>query len=73
MEVMALAPNAEVTAYPWKEQEDVRAKTINQVRAFLQAHQPAITARGDGQAVGPHDRTAGTISVAHPKNSRDCP
>ena len=45
MEVVALAPKAEVTVYPWKEQEDVRAKTINQVRDFLLAHQPAKTAR----------------------------
>jgi len=27
-----------------KEQEDVKAKTINQVRDFLKAHQPAISA-----------------------------
>jgi pimeloyl-ACP methyl ester carboxylesterase len=40
MELVALAPNAEVTVYPWKEQPDVFAKTINQVREFLQAHQP---------------------------------
>ena len=44
MEVVELAPKAEVTVYPWKEQEDVRAKTINQVRDFLRAHQPAKTA-----------------------------
>ena len=41
MEVVELAPKAEVTVYPWKEQEDVLAKTINQVRDFLRAHQPA--------------------------------
>ena len=41
MEVVELAPKAEVTVYPWKEQEDVLAKTINQVRDFLLAHQPA--------------------------------
>ncbi len=38
MEVVALAPNVEVSAYPWKEQEDVLAKTIVQVREFLLAH-----------------------------------
>ncbi len=43
IEVAEMAPKAEVTLYPWKEQEDVRAKTINQVREFLLAHQPAIT------------------------------
>ena len=43
MELVELAPKAEVTAYPWKESEDVKAKTINQVRDFLLAHQPAHT------------------------------
>ena len=41
IEVAELAPNAEVTVYPWKEEKDLLAKTINQVREFLQAHQPA--------------------------------
>jgi hypothetical protein len=40
-----LAPKAEVTVYPWKEQPDVLAETINQAREFLRAHQPA-TAKG---------------------------
>ena len=44
MDLVALAPNAEVTVYPWKEQKDVLAKTINQGRDFLLAHQPAKTA-----------------------------
>ncbi len=45
MEVVELGPKAEVTVYPWKEEPDVFAKTINQVREFLQSHQPA-TAKG---------------------------
>jgi len=40
-----LAPKAEVTVYPWKEQKDLLAETINKVRDFLMAHQPATTAR----------------------------
>ncbi len=44
MELVELAPKAEVTVYPWKEQQDVLAKTINQVRNFLLAHQPATAA-----------------------------
>ena len=44
MDLVELAPKAEVTAYPWKESEDIKAKTINQVRDFLRAHQPAHTA-----------------------------
>ena len=41
MAMVDLAPNAEVTAYPWKEDEDTLAATINQVRDFLVRHQPA--------------------------------
>ena len=33
MALVELAPNAEVTAYPWKESDDVRAQAIEQVRA----------------------------------------
>ena len=44
VDLAALAPRAEVTAYPWKESPDIKEKTINQVRDFLQAHQPAKTA-----------------------------
>ena len=44
MELVSLAPKAEVTVYPWKEQKDVLADTINKVRNFLLAHQPATTA-----------------------------
>ena len=43
IEVIELAPNAESTAYPWKEQPDILANTINHVRSFLHAHQPAKT------------------------------
>ena len=45
MDLVALAPKAQVTAYPWKESKDVFAKTIDQVRDFLLAHQLANTAR----------------------------
>ncbi len=45
IELAELAPKAEITVYPWKEQEDIKANTINQAREFLQAHQPAKAAR----------------------------
>ncbi len=45
MELAAIAPKAQVTVYPWKEEEDVYARTIEQVRRFLLAHQPAGAAR----------------------------
>ena len=41
MDLVALAPQAEVTVYPWKESPDVKARTISQARDFLLAHQPA--------------------------------
>ena len=41
MDLVELARNAQVTAYPWKESEDVKAETIEQVRGSLQAHQPS--------------------------------
>ena len=39
MALAELAPNAEVTAYPWKESEDTLAATIEQTREFLRRHQ----------------------------------
>jgi pimeloyl-ACP methyl ester carboxylesterase len=45
METVRLAPNAEATVYPWKEPEDLRAKTVQQVRDFLRAQKPATAAR----------------------------
>ena len=41
IEVIELAPNAESTVYPWKEEQDILTNTINQVRDYLKAHQPA--------------------------------
>ena len=40
MDLVELAPTAQVTEYPWKESKDVFDKTINQVREFFLAHQP---------------------------------
>jgi hypothetical protein len=45
MDIAALAPKAEVTVYPWKEPKDLWVKTVQQVRDFLKAHQPATAAR----------------------------
>ena len=45
MDLAELAPKAQVTVYPWKESDDIKAKTIEQVRDFLRAHQPAQAAR----------------------------
>jgi hypothetical protein len=40
MDIAALAPNAEATVYPWREPPELLARTIEEVRAFLRAHQP---------------------------------
>ena len=45
MDLVELAPKAQVTVYPWKESDDIKAKTIEQVRDFLRAHQPAQAVR----------------------------
>ena len=41
MALVDLAPKAEVTPYPWKEDDGTKAKTIEQVRDFLKRHIPA--------------------------------
>lgn len=40
MDIVALAPKAEVTRYPWAQPEEVRKQAIQQVREFLQANRP---------------------------------
>ena len=39
-DVASLAPNAEITVYPWKEPEELKQRTIDRVRSFLKAHVP---------------------------------
>ena len=41
VDVASLAPNADVTVYPWKDPPELKARTINRVRTFLKAHRPA--------------------------------
>lgn len=38
VDIASLAPNAEVTVYPWKEPSELKARTINRARKFLKAH-----------------------------------
>jgi pimeloyl-ACP methyl ester carboxylesterase len=40
IDVASLAPNAEITVYPWKEPAALKQRTIDRVRRFLQAHVP---------------------------------
>jgi pimeloyl-ACP methyl ester carboxylesterase len=45
MDVFKLAPNAEVTLYPWKEPRELVAQAVARVREFLKRHQPVAAAR----------------------------
>jgi pimeloyl-ACP methyl ester carboxylesterase len=40
VDIASLAPNAEVTVFPWREPPELLARTIDRVRTFLRAHQP---------------------------------
>lgn len=39
-DILALAPNAEATLYPWKDTPDLKAKAVDHVRSFLATHRP---------------------------------
>jgi len=41
IDIASLAPNAEITVFPWKEPPELKARTINRVRTFLKLHQAA--------------------------------
>ena len=41
IDIASLAPNAEITVFPWKDPEDLKARTVNRARAFLKRHQTA--------------------------------
>jgi pimeloyl-ACP methyl ester carboxylesterase len=41
IDIASLAPNAEITVFPWKEPPELKARTINRVRTFLKRYQPA--------------------------------
>jgi fermentation-respiration switch protein FrsA (DUF1100 family) len=38
MDIASLAPNAEVTVYPWKDPPESKAQALDHVRTFLKAH-----------------------------------
>jgi pimeloyl-ACP methyl ester carboxylesterase len=44
METVDLAPNAEVSLYPWKESKDQILQAVSHIRSFLQAHRPVTSA-----------------------------
>jgi pimeloyl-ACP methyl ester carboxylesterase len=40
IDIASLAPNAEITVFPWKEPPELKARTINRARTFLKRFQP---------------------------------
>lgn len=45
MEVANLAPNSEVSIYPWKEPKERTVEAVRHIRTFLATHSPATAAR----------------------------
>jgi len=43
MEAAMLAPNAEVSMFPWKEPQERIPLAVRQIRSFMRAHRPAAT------------------------------
>ena len=41
IDIASLAPNAEITVFPWKEPPELKVRTINRARTFLRRHQTA--------------------------------
>ena len=44
METVHLAPNAQVSLYPWKDTPDKIPLAVRHIRTFLRAHQPVPVA-----------------------------
>ena len=40
VDIASLAPNAEITVFPWREPELLRERTIDRVRRFIKTHAP---------------------------------
>ena len=40
IDVASLAPNAEITVFPWRDPPELKVRTINRVRTFLKSHLP---------------------------------
>jgi hypothetical protein len=44
METVHLAPNAQVSLYPWKDTPDKIPLAVRHIRTFLRAYRPAVAA-----------------------------
>jgi pimeloyl-ACP methyl ester carboxylesterase len=76
METAMLAPNAEVSLFPWKEPKERVPLAVRQIRSFLRAHRPAnslIRRVGKGAKRRAHHscggEMVGTLRFAHPTDS----
>ena len=67
MEAAMLAPNAEVSIYPWKEPKERIPLAVRHIRSFLRAHRP-VDARGSCIGLVPAHLTA----KAPLRNSYEC-
>ena len=45
VDITSLAPNADVSVYPWKDPPELKAQAMNRVRRFLKTHLPITAAR----------------------------
>jgi pimeloyl-ACP methyl ester carboxylesterase len=45
MDIFKLAPNAEVSMYPWKQPKELIPAAVARVRTFLKAHEPVLSRR----------------------------
>tara|TARA_R110002110_G_scaffold415612_3_gene651904 strand:- start:104844 stop:105593 length:750 start_codon:yes stop_codon:yes gene_type:complete len=42
IDVASLAPNAEITVFPWAEPAELKARTVDRVRKFIQTHSAGL-------------------------------
>lgn len=42
IDIASLAPNAEITVFPWAEPPELKARTVERVRRFLRTHTDAV-------------------------------
>ena len=62
IDVASLAPNAEITVYPWKEPEELRQRTIDRVRTFPQGAHPDARRRAIASPAGIATRRGSTTT-----------
>src|SRR5262249_3912637 len=73
IDIASLAPNAEITVFPWKDPPELKARTINRARTFLKRcrRKPATYCLVDG---GPRSAslTRAARFTAPPRKRTNC-